>query len=108
MKCLDNDCNQEALPGEAYCAVHRYWSSPGPGHSGGGGGGTTPSDPPIIITGGSITIEFDPNQLTPAGAGKFSNQSKKITRVEITGDGINFAQDTPTGKVTITIHYRDP
>jgi hypothetical protein len=64
-----------------------------------------PGDPPIIITGGSVTIEFDSGQLPSVGNGKHSNPNKKIRRVEITGDGINFAQDTPNGKVTITVIY---
>ena len=64
-----------------------------------------PGDPPIIITGGSVTLEFDTTQLPSAGNGKHSNPNKKIRRVEITGDGINFAQDTPNGKVTITVIY---
>jgi hypothetical protein len=64
-----------------------------------------PGDPPIIITGGSVTLEFDQSQLPSDGNGKHSNPNKKIRRVEITGDGINFAQDTPNGKVTITVIY---
>ena len=62
-------------------------------------------DPPIIVTGGSVTIEFDPSQLQQVGNGKHHHPHKKIKRVEITGDGINFAQDTPNGKVTIRIIY---
>lgn len=64
-----------------------------------------PADPPIIITGGSVTIEFDSTVFPPNGNGKHSNANKKIKRVEITGDGIDFAQDTPNGKVTIRIIY---
>lgn len=64
-----------------------------------------PGDPPIIITGGSVTIQFDPSQIPPVGNGKHSNPNKKIKRVEITGDGIDFAQDTPNGKVTIRVIY---
>jgi hypothetical protein len=66
-----------------------------------------PSDPPIIITGGSVTIEFDGGQLKPDGKGKHHHPNKRISRVEITGDGINFDQKTPTGKVIIKIHYGD-
>lgn len=64
-----------------------------------------PTDPPIVVTGGSVTIDFDANIFTPNGNGKHSNANKKITRVEVSGDGINFAQNTPNGKVTITIYY---
>jgi hypothetical protein len=63
------------------------------------------ADPPIIITGGSVTIEFDPGTFPANGNGRHSNANKKIKRVEITGDGINFAQDTPNGKVTIRVIY---
>ncbi len=65
------------------------------------------SEPPIIITGGSVTIEFDEGQLQGSN-GKFGNQHKKIKRVEVTGDGLNFAEDTPDGKVTVKIHYGNP
>ena len=64
-----------------------------------------PLDPPIIINGGSITIDFDKTIFTPNGNGKHGNPNKKIKRVEVTGDGINFAQNVPNGKVTITVHY---
>ena len=65
------------------------------------------SDPPIVITGGSVSIEFDPGKLQ-GNNGRFSNQDKKIRRVEVTGDGLNFAEDTPNGKVTVTIYYGNP
>ncbi len=64
-----------------------------------------PQDPPIVVSGGSVTIEFDANIFRANGNGRHSNANKKIRRVEVTGDGINFAQDTPNGKVTITIYY---
>jgi hypothetical protein len=60
-------------------------------------------DPPIIITGGSVTIEFDEGRMQKVKTGKHHHPDKRIRRVEITGDGINFAQNTPGGKVTITI-----
>jgi hypothetical protein len=65
-------------------------------------------DPPIVVAGGSVTIEFDSTIFKPTGNGKHSNANKKIRRVEITGDGINFGQDTPNGKVTIKIFYKNP
>ena len=65
----------------------------------------TPPDPPIVVSGGSVTIEFDTNIFPPDGKDKHSNPDKKIRRVEVVGDGINFGEDTPNGKVTITIHY---
>ena len=67
------------------------------------------SDPPIVISGGSITIEFDDNQLTPVGSGKHANPNKKISRIEITGDGVDpIDLNVPSGKVTVKIHYDDP
>ena len=66
---------------------------------------SAPSDPPIIITGGSVTIQFDTDTIKDQGNGKHHHPNKKIKRVEITGDGIDFAQDTPNGKVTIRVIY---
>ena len=63
------------------------------------------SDPPIVVSGGSITIDLDPEIFPHNGHGKHGNPNKKITRVEVTGDGNNFAEDIPNVKVTITIHY---
>jgi hypothetical protein len=65
------------------------------------------SDPPIIVTGGSVSIEFDNSQLQ-GNNGHFNNSNKKIKRVEVTGDGINFAENTPNGKVVIKIYYGNP
>jgi hypothetical protein len=62
-------------------------------------------DPPIIITGGSVTLEFDSSQLTPAGNGKHANPNKKIRRVKVQGDGIDFDQSVSNGKVTVTVYY---
>ena len=70
--------------------------------------GQPQQDPPIVITGGSVTIEFDSNIFQPNGNGKHSNANKKIRRVEVTGDGINFGEDTPNGTVTIKIFYKTP
>ncbi|HEV2862233.1 MAG TPA: hypothetical protein VGX48_14575 [Pyrinomonadaceae bacterium] len=65
------------------------------------------SDPPIVVTGGSVSIDFDQSQLQGSN-GRFNNQNKKIKRVEVTGDGINFAENTPNGQVTIKIYYGNP
>lgn len=64
-------------------------------------------DPPIIISGGSITINFDESQVPRQGDGKFINPNKRIKRVEVTGDGIDFEQNVVNGKVTIKIYYGD-
>jgi hypothetical protein len=64
-------------------------------------------DPPIIITGGSVTIEFDPKTFTKDGD-KHTNADRNIKRVEVTGDGIDFGEDTPNGKVTIKIYCGKP
>lgn len=64
------------------------------------------ADPPIIITGGSITIDLDPNNFKNQGNGKYANQDKRITRVEITGDGMQpIAQDINNGKCVIKVYY---
>lgn len=63
--------------------------------------------PPIVISGGSVTIEFDESEL-PGGNGRFGDQSKKIRRVEVTGGGLNFAEDTPNGQVTVKVYYGTP
>jgi hypothetical protein len=69
---------------------------------------TQTGDPPIIVSGGSVTVEFDKTQLQATDDGKkHHHPDKKIRRIEITGDDINFAEDTKTGKVTITIYYGD-
>jgi hypothetical protein len=65
------------------------------------------SEPPIIITGGSVNIQFDDHVFKKNPDGKFSHPNKKIQRIEINGDGINFVQDLPSGKVTIKIYYSD-
>jgi hypothetical protein len=71
----------------------------------GGAGG----DPPIIITGGSVTIEFDPTILLPDGVGKLYNAQKVIRRVEITGTGIQNYDQTATGNnITIRVTYGNP
>jgi hypothetical protein len=63
-------------------------------------------DPPIIITGGSVTLDFDPSQLQ-GGNGHHSNQNKKIKRIEATGGGLNINQDVSDPKVTIKVYYGD-
>jgi hypothetical protein len=65
-------------------------------------------DPPIIISGGSVTIDFDKTHFQQNTDGKHHHPDKKIKRIEITGDGIDFAEDTKSGKVTIKIYYGNP
>jgi hypothetical protein len=60
-------------------------------------------DPIIIIVGGSVSLEFNPAMLQGSD-GRFANQDKQITRVEVTGDGINFAENIPNGIVTVKIY----
>jgi hypothetical protein len=64
-------------------------------------------DPPIIISGGSVTIDFDKALFQQQADGKHRHADKKISRIEIHGDGINFAEDTKTGKVTVKIYFKD-
>ncbi len=67
-----------------------------------------PGDPPIIVSGGSVTIDFDKSQLQENADGRHHHPNKKIKRIEITGDGIDFAENTKSGKVTIKIYYGNP
>lgn len=101
MKCIKRGCKNKALPGRARCAVHQFEGTPGTGVRDSAG------DPPIVISGDSVTIEFDKFQLPESAAGKHSNPNKRIYRIEIIGDGIDLAEDMPTGKVTIMIFYGD-
>ena len=66
-------------------------------------------DPPIVVSGGSVTIEFDPTIFTPNGNGKHTNANKKIRSVVIEVNG-QAAQtiNVPNGKVTVTINYSNP
>lgn len=64
------------------------------------------SDPPIVVNGGSVTLEFDADQLPPQGKGKHANPNKTLKRITIKGDGVDISQDFPTGQgVTIRIFY---
>jgi hypothetical protein len=66
-------------------------------------------DPPIVVTGGSVSIEFDPRAFGDTGTGRYSNQEKVIKRVEVIGDGIQNYDAEATGKdITIKITYGDP
>ncbi len=69
---------------------------------------TQPADPPIIVSGGSVTLKFDKSKLKETSDGRHHHPNKKIKRVEVSGDDIkSFAEDTNSGKVTITIYYGD-
>ncbi len=66
------------------------------------------TDPPIVITGNSVTIEFPETEFPPdpGSKGKFKNENKKISRVEITGAGIENYNKGATGKdITIRVYY---
>jgi hypothetical protein len=66
-------------------------------------------DPPIVISGGSVTIAFDPDTFRDEGDGKYSNQQKVIKRVEITGAGIQNYDSAATGReITVRITYGNP
>jgi hypothetical protein len=64
-----------------------------------------PTDPPIIITGGSVTIEFDDDQIKKVGPGKHHHPGKKIRRVMVKGGGLDIDEPVANGQVTITIYY---
>jgi hypothetical protein len=63
----------------------------------------TAQDPIIVVTGGSVSIEFNPTLLLGSD-GSFTNQNKQITRVEVTGDGIDFDENIQNGSVTVKIY----
>ena len=66
-------------------------------------------DPPIVVTGGSVTIEFDPRAFGAPGSGRYANQEKVIKRVEVVGAGIPNYDEAATGKdITIRITYGNP
>ncbi|HEX8351307.1 MAG TPA: hypothetical protein VF611_00165 [Pyrinomonadaceae bacterium] len=102
-KCIKKNCKNDALLGEPYCDFHRFVGTPSTGVTGQG-----PVEPPIVISGGSVTIQFDPDTFPPLGRGKHGNPNKKIRRIQIKGDGIDFVTDTTDGNVVITIHLGDP
>jgi hypothetical protein len=67
-------------------------------------------DPPIIITDGSVTVDFGSafGQFNSDGRGQLRRTDKNITRIEITGDGLNINETLATGDVTIKIFYGNP
>jgi hypothetical protein len=66
-------------------------------------------DPPIVVTGGSVTIEFDPRTFGETGTGRYSNQEKVIQRVEVIGVDIqNYDAEATGNDITIRITYGDP
>ena len=65
-------------------------------------------DPPIIITGGSVTLKFDSQQLPRSTNGNHYNADKTLKRITIKGDGLDISESFPTGQgVTITIFYEN-
>lgn len=70
---------------------------------------STPPDPPIVVSGGSVTIEFDPDTFGDTGTGRYTNQEKVIRRVEVTGTGILNYDEAATGSdITVRITYGNP
>ena len=64
-------------------------------------------DPPIIITGGSVTLKFDATQLQ-GGGGNHHHPNKKITRIEVTGGGLDINETVTDAKgLTIKVYYGD-
>jgi len=65
-------------------------------------------DPPIIIQGGgSFTVNFGSShgQFEDQGGGKHHHPDKHLQRIEISGDGVDFKKEFPTGNVTIKVYY---
>lgn len=66
------------------------------------------TDPPITISGGSVTLEFDPAQLPSTGNGRRYNAAKKIHHITVERNGVKvYDSDIPDGRVTVTVNYRD-
>lgn len=67
------------------------------------------TDPPIVVSGGSVTIEFDPHAFGDAGPGSYTNREKVIKRVEVVGADIPNYDEAATGNdITIRITYGNP
>ncbi|MBV8856164.1 MAG: hypothetical protein JOZ02_04305 [Acidobacteria bacterium] len=63
-------------------------------------------DPPIIVTGGSVTIEFDEDNMEKLSKGKHHHRNKRIKHIKVEGDGLSYDANVPTGKglkITITV-----
>lgn len=68
-----------------------------------------PIDPPIVVSGGSVTIVFDPDTFGDTGTGSYTNQEKVIKRVEIIGSGIpNYDEAATDQDITVRITYGNP
>lgn len=66
-------------------------------------------DPPIVISGGSVTITFDPRTFGDPGTGNYTNPEKVIKRVEVFGKDITSYDARATGNdITIRITYGNP
>ena len=70
------------------------------------------SDTPIVVSGGSVSIDFDPSGFQKNG-NKFRREDKHIKRIEITGtraDGsaINVNELVADSKATIKIYFGNP
>ena len=66
------------------------------------------NDPPIVVSGGSVTLEYDPTQLPPNGNGNRYNANKKIHRVTVERNGVKvYEEDIPDGRVRVIVNYRD-
>ena len=64
------------------------------------------ADPPIVVTGGSVTLKFKSDQLKEQGKGHHHNPDRTLKRITISGDGITYSKDFPTGNdVTIKIFF---
>lgn len=66
------------------------------------------SDPPIVVTGGSVIVEFNEDHLPRETKGRFRNSTKKIKRIEITGDYDPATGLVRNGDIVIKIYYNNP
>ena len=86
--------------------------SPPPGGGGGGNPATFEStdDRPIIVTGGSIDLDYNPDDYRPAGGNAFRSTNNRVTELRIYDDDGSDHSDlrcrrTFAGDSSITINY---
>ncbi|HEX8283711.1 MAG TPA: hypothetical protein VF588_10175 [Pyrinomonadaceae bacterium] len=64
------------------------------------------ADPPIVVSGGSVTLKFKADELPEQIRGQHHNPDKTLKKITISGDGVDYTADFPTGKgVTIKIFW---
>ncbi|MCA1620873.1 MAG: hypothetical protein LC795_16500 [Acidobacteria bacterium] len=64
------------------------------------------ADPPILVSGGSVTLKVKADELPEQSKGHYYSPDRKLRRITISGDGVTYSKDFPTGDgVTIKIFF---